>query len=97
MAKRGKHSAEPLELPAHVVDDLRAVFCSHMPGGEEEFEQLLGEAVEQRRLHLAKDASDPEGVGFLYHEVRYANCPQAPTGRKTKLSETTLLQIIHRL
>ena len=101
MVTRGKHTPvdtdeATLGLSEEVIADLRAVFCNHMPGGDEEFEQLLAGAVEAERVQVVSAAADPEGVGFSYHEVRYANCPQAPTGRKTKLGETTLLQIIHR-
>lgn len=101
MPKRAKHdppdlNAEPLVLPEEAIEDLCATFCNHLEGGEEEFEQLLAGAVEAERVQVAAGEGDPEGVGFTYHEVRYANCPQAPTGRKTRLSETTLVQIIHR-
>ena len=101
MPKRGKHdppdsNEEPLVLPAEVIADLRATFCSYLPGGEDEFEQLLAGAVEAKRVQVPAKAADPNGVGFTYHEVRYADCPQEVTGRKTKLSATTLVQIIHR-
>ena len=101
MPKRGKHdppdpNAEPLVLPTEVIEDMRATFCSQLEGGEEEFEQLFAEAVEAKRVQVAAGAADPEGVGFTYHELRYANCPQSPKGRHTKLSATTLVQIIHR-